>query len=213
MQAKEYLAHSQNAAGDVDPLSYHIQGVAALAAEYAAVFCAGEEARVAGLMHDLGKYGDLFQRRLEGKERGIDHWSAGAWESLSKYKYDGIAAALAVQGHHLGLGQSSKDALAALEPARLRQFHPLGLRLSSPDAASLLERFAGEGLALGEVPTSVYDARKHLGAGESQAAGMLDVRMLYSALVDADFVETEAFFQGRPAEGKVRRISGPALRP
>lgn len=41
-------------------------------------FGASKEAELAGLLHDLGKYGDFFQARLAGKERGIDHWSIRA---------------------------------------------------------------------------------------------------------------------------------------
>jgi hypothetical protein len=30
------------------------------------------------VLHDLGKYADRFQRRLEGKDSGLDHWTQGA---------------------------------------------------------------------------------------------------------------------------------------
>ena len=62
-----YLAHSANEQDNVDPLRVHLQDVAHRAAEYAEAFGTSEEAMIAGLLHDLGKYGDLFQRRLEGK--------------------------------------------------------------------------------------------------------------------------------------------------
>ena len=42
----------------------HAVKVAELAETFASQFGATEEARVAGLLHDLGKYGELFQRRL-----------------------------------------------------------------------------------------------------------------------------------------------------
>jgi hypothetical protein len=38
----------------------------------------------AGLLHDLGKYGDLFQRRLQGTEKGLDHWTLGSWAALNR---------------------------------------------------------------------------------------------------------------------------------
>ncbi|MFQ5739188.1 MAG: CRISPR-associated endonuclease Cas3'' [Acidobacteriota bacterium] len=119
-----FLAHSHNQSGREDPLYSHLQDVADRAAEYAKAFDASAEARLAGLLHDLGKYGRLFQRRLQGKERGIDHWSAGAWEALGTYKLQGVASALAIQGHHLGLQQAGKDALSLLDPARLSECHP-----------------------------------------------------------------------------------------
>ena len=75
-----YLAHTAAKQGaEVDPLREHLQLVAKRAAEHAEMFSASNEAYLAGLLHDLGKYGALFQDRLKGKEKGIDHWSAGAW--------------------------------------------------------------------------------------------------------------------------------------
>ncbi len=81
----EYNAHSPAVLGGAsEPLKEHLTDVAARAALHAQAFGAEQEAHTAGLLHDLGKYGDLFQRRLEGKEKGIDHWSAGAWAAITK---------------------------------------------------------------------------------------------------------------------------------
>jgi hypothetical protein len=69
---------------------------------YAAAFGAAEEARLAGLLHDIGKYSELFIRRLEDPKRvkGLDHWSLGAWVALTEFRLNGLAAALAIQGHN-----------------------------------------------------------------------------------------------------------------
>src|SRR5437016_1575696 len=96
-----YFAHSKNASGDWNPLRVHLTAVAERARRFAEVFGAGDDAYLAGLLHDLGKYGDLFQERLRGKESGLDHWSMGA--SVCLAQYGNAAAAMAVQGHHLGL--------------------------------------------------------------------------------------------------------------
>jgi hypothetical protein len=67
-----YWGHSASPAGREEPLKIHLERVAQRAACFAQPW--GErEAWLAGLLHDLGKYGGLFQRRLQGKERGIDH--------------------------------------------------------------------------------------------------------------------------------------------
>ncbi|MFN3830314.1 MAG: CRISPR-associated endonuclease Cas3'', partial [Tepidimonas ignava] len=105
----------------------HLAAVAELAEQYAGAVAWAEEARLAGLLHDLGKYGDAFQRRLHGQEVGLDHWSAGAWVAL---KLRCVAAALAIQGHHIGLQHLEIESLRQLDPQRLAQRHPLGLRLS-----------------------------------------------------------------------------------
>ncbi|MCE5361465.1 MAG: CRISPR-associated endonuclease Cas3'', partial [Acidithiobacillus sp.] len=184
-----YFAHSANTAGRWHRLPEHLSAVGNLAAEFSDNFPWCEEAKLAGLLHDLGKYGDLFQKRLLGKESGLDHWSLGAWLALSKYR--SIAAALAIQGHHIGLQDMSRTGLGKLCPETLAANHPLQLRLSEVDMAVLEERLAADGLSVPVVPVTT------LGESiEARIDRMLDVRMLFSVLVDADFLDTEAHFQG-----------------
>jgi len=208
----DYLAHSENLFGHTDMLQVHLSRVAKRAEEYAAAFEAGEEARLVGLLHDLGKYGDLFQDRLKGKARRIDHWSQGAWAALNCYRQKGIAAALVIQGHHIGLQRATSADLRSLDPQRLQENHPLGLRLSDPRLQSLLQRFNGDGMILPDpstLPESLYN-----GLGIKRAcASMLDVRMLFSALVDADFIETEAHFESVAAGSTQYREAGLSLDP
>lgn len=78
----EFFAHSANRSGRTEPLREHLVAVAERASKYAAAFGASDEASFAGLLHDLGKYGDLFQRRLRGEVGGIDHWTPGAVAAL-----------------------------------------------------------------------------------------------------------------------------------
>jgi CRISPR-associated helicase Cas3/CRISPR-associated endonuclease Cas3-HD len=159
------------------------------------------------LLHDLGKYSESFIRRLHGKERGLDHWSAGAWAALDLYKQAGIAAALSIQGHHIGLQRGDAASLRALDLLRLSQNHPLGLRLTELDAQLLLRRLHADGLELPAINRSAGDWKGN------DLAWMLDVRMLFSTLVDADFLETEAHFDGQ-AEGALRyRPQGPEIHP
>ena len=60
--------------------------VADLARERAAQFGAGEWGAVAGLLHDLGKYSDAFQARLEGRSGRVDHSTAGALEAGKRWQ-------------------------------------------------------------------------------------------------------------------------------
>jgi len=204
-----YLAHSRSDTGHEDSVATHLSDVAHTAAQHAAAFGCSDEAHLAGLLHDLGKYGDLFQRRLKGQERGIDHWSAGAWAALSRYQRSGIAAALAIQGHHVGLQQASDDHLSDLDPTRLAENHPLNLRLSDPDTDHLLRLLDDDSLTLpDEMPETVYGGLRGL-----SAAAMLDVRMLFSTLVDADYTETEAHFQATSPDEKSYRKPGPTPEP
>ena len=85
----DYLAHSKNKSGLTDPLPHHLLRVSKLARHFADKFDAGEEAELAGLLHDLGKYGDRFQKRLQGLDQGLDHWSIGAWAALMGFQSAG----------------------------------------------------------------------------------------------------------------------------
>lgn len=200
-----YYAHSENVARVWHPLHEHLRCVAALAEAYAGDRPWAEEARLAGLLHDLGKYGDRFQARLRGKDQGLDHWSQGAYLALTKHR--AIAAALAIQGHHVGLQRATVDALRHLDPKALIQHHPFALDLSDPDPARLMQRAEADGLLF------LTPARTALSLQAGMAhpiAAMLDVRLLFSCLVDADFLDTEAHFEGN-ADGKRYRTPGPIL--
>jgi len=200
------LGHSKNKGGYTEDLRTHLTCVANRAAEYAAAFNASNEAYVAGILHDLGKYGASFQARLHGQGNKVDHWSCGAWEALTRFKNNGLLMALAIQGHHIGLQKAAKDEFRALDPTFLRRSHPLGRILSEGDKQCL----ENDGV---EIPqekfhfTSRYNDINH-----PSVSGMLDVRMLYSTLTDADFIETEAHFEGDVTNTRIYRKSGPTLK-
>ena len=201
-----FLAHSANASGRPQLLADHLRAVSSLAGSFAGAFDASAEAELAGLLHDIGKYGDLFQQRLRGKAHGVDHWSSGAWAALTQLR--ALAAGVAIQGHHLGLQRLDPDSLRALDPSELVTSHPLGLRLSEASLDTLERRLRSDGL---DVPSSVsptYGNRMR-----HTASAMLDVRMLYSALVDADFLNTDAHFQGEEWPLDERLLHGPPLDP
>ena len=183
-------AHSQNALDQYHLLADHLREVGKRAGDFAADFGAQEEAKLAGTLHDLGKCGTLFQRRLEGKEQGIDHWSPGAWFALleSNFQQIGLASALVIQGHHIGLQNVNKDALRQLNPAS--QVHPLDLRFSESSIEALKNYCTLNDIHPHIPPVSIYG-----GLRQDNASAMLDIRMLFSALVDADFLDTEAHFK------------------
>ena len=72
-----YFAHSENNHGQLHLLKEHLGSVSVLAGNFASGTTWQSEAVLAGLLHDLGKYGDFFQARLRGQEAGLDHWSSG----------------------------------------------------------------------------------------------------------------------------------------
>lgn len=204
-----FYAHSADRPEHWEPLADHLALVAKRAADLAFPFGAQEEARAAGLLHDLGKYGDLFQRRLRGLESGIDHWSVGAWAALLRLREAGRGVALAVHGHHTGLQGGDPDSLRALQPTRLAAHHPQQLRLSDTDVELLVRRFQQDGLVLPALPGTPFTQPP----AATAVTAMLSVRLLFSALVDADYLESEAHFARSPDGHRTYRPSGPSLRP
>src|ERR1017187_8818201 len=171
----------------------HLTWVAELAASNGRSFGAEGECHFAAILHDLGKYGRRFQARLQGTESHIDHWSAGAFEAAMAGR-NGFAAALAIQGHHIGLQHGDRDSLAALNIASLLKSHPLDCKLSDDDHEAIKNRAQSEGFSWKAPAKSCFDwAIRDL----DPVGQMLAVRMLFSALVDADFIATERHFQAR----------------
>lgn len=205
MDPTTYYAHSNNQLGKWHPLAEHLRFVGLLARKFSANTKWSDEAELSGLLHDLGKYADRFQARLKGQDSGLDHWSQGAWVALAEHR--AIAAALAIQGHHVGLQRANTDALRRMNLQGLTQNHPFGLALSDVDHERLKQRAVSDGL-LFHTPAQTALPLKN---GMAQAvANMLDVRLLFSCLVDADFLDTEAHFEGG-VHGKCPRPEGPKL--
>src|SRR5208282_5609152 len=202
---QNYLAHSRNKRGKTHSAKEHLADVAKFARIFAGKTPWRDEAALAGILHDLGKYADLFQARLRGEVSGLDHWSMGSWMALKEYH--SIAGALAIQGHHIGLQQGNKDALSGLNPEGLALRHPLNLKLSDHDLQRLNQRFQDDGLSAVKTNKTVIDVNKGF---KNPLADMIDVRMLFSCVTDADFLDTEAHFEG-DEHGKQNTIVPPVL--
>jgi CRISPR-associated endonuclease/helicase Cas3 len=195
-------AHSHSKHHGPHPWLTHSEAVSRLANEFGTPLGLGHQAEVAGWCHDLGKLGARFQRRLDGEESGIDHSSAGALFSLKTFK--NVPIALAIQGHHIGLQSGAKAALRELSDWQHLQGRD-DIRLSSDTLEELLGTDDWQ-----SVPP--LDAPRRF-ERDGKAKEMLHTRMLFSCLVDADYLDTEAHFQGTPTEPKLYRPSGPTLDP
>ncbi len=180
-----FFAHSKGAAGNWQTMEQHTASVVALATEFARAFGRAADAEVAGMLHDLGKYSELFQKRLHGQGKGLDHWSIGAWAALTKAGC--LDAALAIQGHHIGLQQMNKASLGQLHPSKLAVQDPREGRVTETDLDLLLGRLQRDGFSVDTRSASIQ-LLPTVGA-------MLDTRMLYSSLVDADYLDTSAHFE------------------
>src|SRR5260370_12581446 len=171
-------------------LKTHLVNVAAKARSFAEPLGLAEEAHRAGLLHDLGKYGDAFQRRLRGCGSGVNHWTAGAFEASRAKAH---AVSFAIDGHHKGI-----PAMAELQNL-LRTYHE-GSDLSqfgiTETAAELVNRACGDSVALPIAPS--------FGQFSKCFTSALHTRFLFSCLVDADFLDTEAHF--KPSNAAMRYV-------
>lgn len=201
-----FWAHSSNGDGQgvCEPLRHHLQSVAERAERFASVFHAGEQARLAGLLHDLGKYADKFQDYLAGKaKRAGDHWSAGAFQALLQARELGTIPAMAISAHHgcLEYLEVNLKRFALAIKKRLSD----DARVTESNHELLFERFIRDGLTLPQISSGISAESRHA------VSAMLDARMLFSALVDADYLETEAHFNGNAHQPRVPRPPGPPL--
>lgn len=173
----EYVTHLRED-GSYQPLKEHLEGTAELSAEFAASFGSSSHAKRTALLHDIGKYSPNGQRRQRDPEHTakVDHSTAGARAAAD---LDDMPAAFAIAGHHGGLPD-------------------LGTRLSLDDGtlcARLNKKLTG-----GDDPsawrseislqTSVQPAPPWLPRNDVRLTAMY-IRMLFSCLVDADFLDTE----------------------
>ena len=200
-----YLAHVRcdDETFALHDLDKHLRGVGKLAEEYAQVFGSGDWARVAGVWHDLGKYSAEFQRRiksvsgydaeahLEGQSGRVDHSTAGAQHAVNQFGVHGRILAYLIAGHHAGLPDwhTSETAGGALK-VRLDDSIHLKRTLSQTIPYEILSQ---------PKPTSAL-----LGKAEGFA---LWVRMLFSCLVDADFLDTEAFMDADKAGQRINALT------
>ncbi len=198
----EWLAHLPPGEQRREPhlLVDHLESVARRAAEFACPFGGEEWARLAGLWHDVGKFsrefqnylragGDYHAAELGATEGGapargsVDHSTAGAKLAVGKLKPLGFLLAFVIAGHHAGLLDSIGSG-ASLERR---------LAKDVPDFGAFREYLRrDERLPL--VP-QVEKALRKRGERPTEAAFSiaLFVRMLFSCLVDADFLDTESY--------------------
>ncbi len=186
---EKYFAHSLpgKPIADWQLLDEHLCNVAKRAQSFAEAFGAGAWAYHAGLWHDLGKYSAAFQDMLlstadpetnsETKAGKPDHSTAGAQHSFASSGKGGKILAYAIAGHHAGL-LDGKGPDASLEKR---------LKKTIPDCSSAPEHILTRA-KLDHLPFNPDPKRFCF-----QAAFF--TRMIFSCLVDADFLDTERFME------------------
>ncbi len=180
------FAHSRNKRGEKHDLATHLKEVAEVAAQFAGKFDASTLGHWAGLWHDLGKFHPDFQAYLESPEarRGPDHKGAGAilaWQHLDSLCF-------LIKGHHGGLSNRADLKMWLGEKAKEPRIDE-ALRIARQEIPEL-------------EPTNTLNLPAHV---HSELEAELFLRLLFSALTDADFLDTERHFSSEKAE--TRRVT------
>ena len=177
-----FLAHI---AGDgrEQTVDDHLEGTARRSAAFAAEFGSEDFGRLVGLAHDIGKTTAAFQRRLKENGPKVDHATAGAIECA---RIGAWMSACCVIGHHGGLPDYGNPDVDMPGDATFCGRLKKGVQRPQPPCG-----WSGQLPACSPEPDFRNDGYRL----------SLWTRMLYSCLVDADYLDTEEFMSG----GKVQR--------
>ena len=180
----EFYAHSAEGKGKEDwqKLKDHLSAAAEMSRDFSARFGAGELGYAAGILHDIGKYSDEFQSKLDGKNIRVDHSTAGAKEAMARYG-EGIGKILAyiIAGHHAGLADYIGDGDDSALYSRLNN-----------TLIAKYDNFRDELQKEIEIQPALPKLNSQ--KDELSFSVFMLIRMIYSCVVDADFLDTEKFY-------------------
>lgn len=203
MNDTEQIAHVRVLEDDsyeTQPLLDHLHGVAELAQSYAERITddpeLGEIGYLLGLLHDLGKYQEGFQcyiRQQSGLDPTLNGWRTPHSPAGARYAYDLKQVggnqqllkilSLCIGAHHRGLYDDSEwrgQVVRSSDTKRAVANLVKGLKLEASQLEELLHK------------ASLDKATKAWNKIDEDDYQLL-IRMLFSCLVDADFLDTERF--------------------
>ena len=220
MNNTEQIAHVralEDGSYETQPLLDHLHGVAELAQSYAEHITDypefGEIGYLLGLLHDLGKYQEGFQRYIR-QQSGLDptlngwrtpHSPAGARYAYELKQVGGNQQllkilSLCIGAHHRGLYDDSEWRGQVIEPSDTKRAVANLVKGLKPEASQLEELLHKASL------DKVAKAWNKIDEEDYQ----LLVRMLFSCLVDADCLDTERFMS--PDKSLVRQSAKASLK-
>ncbi|WP_071521552.1 CRISPR-associated helicase/endonuclease Cas3 [Neomoorella thermoacetica] len=189
---EQFLAHTANSQGKEQSLLDHLEAVANLTQKFNEPLGVPHIGYRTGLWHDLGKFHPEFQTYLQGEggRRGPNHSSAGAMLA-SKY-FEPLAFVIA--GHHGGLPARAELKTRLKDKVQLKRYNT-----ALQNARRVIPSLEPKQPLDMELPPFLQE-----GAGVDVASRVeLFLRLLFSSLVDADFLDTERHFD--PSLTKLRQ--------
>lgn len=164
-------------------LSDHERGVGTLCGQFAEAFGAQAEGHEAGVHHDDGKATAAFQHRLLDNGPKVDHATAGARNIMLS---NNLLLAACVMGHHSGL----PDLGSTNDPEGTPTFTGRIKKWGTPAIPPLDPDYPIPPVRLPQRPVT-----------RPSLSESFRTRMLYSCLVDADYLDTERFMKGDMPRG------------
>ena len=191
----EYIAHiDETEKKRIQTVKEHLEGTAKLSGKFAEKFGKQEWGYCCGMLHDIGKYSEDFLKRITGESNcRVDHSTAGARVCVKKGgKYSFLEYCIA--GHHAGLpdygnnyDEAGDSTLLGRRKKKIGDYQAYQTEIEIP-----------------EITSSPIDLKKTQNPDFSLSTFM---RMIFSCLVDADFLDTEAFMN----QGKIERNPGESM--
>ena len=184
-----YIAHKDGER--VQTVKEHLEGTAERAGNFAEKFGKREWGYCCGMLHDIGKYSKEFQKKIqENTNDKVDHATAGAQVCKELGGYYPILS-YCIAGHHAGLPDYGNTAISSSLCGRWKKkicdYQDYKDEVEIPDLDT-------------EPITFKEDRNMDFSLGTF-------IRMLYSCLVDADFLDTESFMKN----GDTGRNSGETM--
>lgn len=185
----KYYAHSNGSnKAEWELLTDHLKNVSDKTAGFCNVFGFSELGFNAGYLHDIGKYQESFQKRIEGKNIQVEHSICGAKELINILSepndiINRQILSYVIAGHHSGLPDcGTEDDISQKQTLLAR------LKRKTEDYSAYKHEFTKK-----KIPFWLKNFC-YVNATDKPFAFSLLVRMLFSALVDADSLETERFY-------------------
>lgn len=218
-----FAAHYRKSDGSVQNLKEHLGGSSTLACAFAGKIGLSSFGELIGLLHDFGKYTDVFQAYLLsavgklnsdddeyvdaiGMKGKIDHSSAGAqyvWESLQNRNYlqhiAGQIMSLCIASHHSGFMDClSPDGMDVFSKRMAKPKNKTYLEEARTKIDASIQSRVNELLASTSIDNELRQRLESLWRGEQSREireFMLGLlaRFIFSALIDADRLNSADF--------------------
>ena len=183
----KYIAHINGVSEQ--SVKDHLIGTARLTAQFADKFGKADWGYCCGLLHDIGKYSKQFQNKIiNNTDDKVDHSTAGAKLCMELGGYYQLLS-YCIAGHHAGLPDYGNTVIHSslryrCEKKKIYDYSSYKYEIEIPELKT--DPIILQNLSDADFPLSVF------------------LRMIYSCLVDADFLDTEYFMKN----GDVNRNSG-----